>query len=163
MRKLIGIVALAALLPAAAAASATHPQSGRFSGLIAGRPVNGFRDTVTFVVRPRSLVDFTFGTLGCFGYGNFPVGEDPFATSLAILRSVPLAANGTFGITSALARYNGGDPALKLYVTVSGRFTSRTSGSGTIWVSEIAGNGGKCGPQKLSFTVRPGTVSADGG
>src|SRR5262249_50961373 len=92
LRKLIVTLALALLVPTVAAPTSPRPQSGRFSGYVAVKKVNGFSDVVTFVVRPKSLMNFSFGTLGCFGYGNFPAGVDPFSTSLASIGTVPMTA-----------------------------------------------------------------------
>src|SRR5262249_17759095 len=160
LRKLIVTLALALLVPTVAAATSSRPQSGRFSGYVAVKKVNGFSDVVTFVVRPKSLMNFSFGTLGCFGYGNFPAGVDPFSTSLASIGTVPMTAAGTFAVKSVKASYNGGDASTKLFVTISGQFTSPQNGSGTIWITETGQNDAKCGPQKMNFTVSPGNISA---
>ena len=160
MRKLLVPLTLLLIVPAVAAATSARPQSGRFSGYVAVKKVNGFSDTVTFIVRPKSLKNFSFGTLGCFGYGNFPTGVDPFATSLATVYSVPLTAGGTFAVKAAKASYAGGDISTKLFVTVAGQFTSATSATGTITYTETGANDAKCGPSKMNFTVQPGNISA---
>ena len=160
MRKLLVPVTLLAIVPTVAAAASTRPQSGRFSGYVAVKKVNGFSDVVTFVVRPKSLRNFSFGTLGCFGYGAFPTGVDPFATSLATVYSVPMSASGTFAVKAAKASYGGGDISTKLFVTIAGRFTSATSATGTITFTETGANAAKCGPAKMSFTAQPGSISA---
>ena len=61
-------------------AGAALPQKGAFAGKTSLRPINGFTDLVTFNACPRgkTLKKFTFGTLGCFGSGAFPVGTDPY-------------------------------------------------------------------------------------
>ena len=160
MRKLLVPLTLLLIVPAVAAATSARPQSGRFSGFVAVKKVNGFSDTVTFVVRPKSLRNFSFGTLGCFGYGNFPVGVDPFSTSLATVYSVPLTVNGAFSIKAAKASYGGGDVSTKLFVTVTGQFTTPTSATGTITLTETGANAATCGPSKMNFTVQPGNISA---
>ncbi|HZO98119.1 MAG TPA: hypothetical protein VFB42_12180 [Gaiellaceae bacterium] len=162
MRKLTIALALATMLTAAAAAaSGALPRAGvRFTGLTSAKKVNGFQDTVTFVTGTRSLRRFSFGTLGCFGYGTFPVGVDPYATSLAQLKTVPLTPKGTFSVKSAAASYNAGDPGGKLLVTVTGRFSSARSATGTISVVETAGNGGSCGPVKMTFTAKQGSSAS---
>jgi hypothetical protein len=158
VRKLTIALALTTLITAtAAAATAALPRAGaRFTGPTSAKMVNGFGDTVTFVAGTKTLKGFSFGTLGCFGYGTFPVGVDPYAISLAQLKPIPLTAKGTFAITSAQASYNAGDAGIKLLVSVAGQFTSATAAKGTILVTEKAANGGTCGPAKMTFTVKPG-------
>ena len=123
--------------------------------------VNGFGNTVTFLAGSRSLKRFSFGTLGCFGYGTFPVGVDPYSTSLAQLpKAVPVTAKGTFAVTASPASWSGGDSSLKLKVTINGSFTSATAATGTIAISETGGNGGSCGPVKMTFTAQLGNHAA---
>jgi hypothetical protein len=158
VRKLTIALALTTLVTASASAAvAALPRAGvRFTGPTSAKVVNGFGDTVTFVAGAKSLKGFSFGTLGCFGYGTFPTGVDPYATSLAQLTAVPMNAKGTFSVTSARASYNGGDTATKLLVTVTGRFSSPGMAKGTISIMETGRNGGSCGPVKMTFTARPG-------
>ena len=158
MRKVIIALALATALVAVAAASAALPHAGtRFNGTTSAKSVNGFGDDMTFLAGARSLKAFSFGTLGCFGYGSFPVGVDPYADSLAQFRtSIPVTAKGTFAVKSVVVSWNGGDAGTKLKVSVTGAFTSATSVKGTIAVVETAANGGSCGPSKMTFTAAPG-------
>ena len=117
--------------------------------------VNGFGDTVTFLTGRTTLRRFSFGTLGCFGYGQFPVGVDPYGISFAPLtKSVPVSATGAFKITSAAATYSG-DNSTKLKVSVTGQFSTATSAKGTISLIETGPNGGSCGPVKMTFTATP--------
>src|SRR5207237_8510444 len=101
---------VATTLVAGAAATAALPRSGaRYTGPTNSKVVNGFGNTVTFLAGSRSLKRFSFGTLGCFGYGTFPVGVDPYSTSLAQLpKAVPVTAKGTFAITSTPASWTSG-------------------------------------------------------
>lgn len=155
MRKLTIVLLLASALGAAAAAAATLPHAGaRYTGPTNSKVVNGFGNTVTFLAGARSLKRFSFGTLGCFGYGTFPVGVDPYSTSIAQLaKLVPVTSKGTFAVAPTPARWNGGDPATKLKVRISGAFKSATAASGTIWITETGPNGGSCGPVKMTFTA----------
>jgi hypothetical protein len=163
MRKLI-FATTVALLAATCAAAATLPHAGvRFTGPTSAKPVNGFGDSVTFVVGTKSLKRFSFGTLGCFGYGHFPVGVDPYGISLAQLTTtVPMKATGAFSITSAAATYAGGDESTKLKVTVTGQFSSASAVKGLISVVETGQNGASCGPVKMTFTARPGRMLPSG-
>src|SRR5262249_38210651 len=77
VRKLMIALALTMALGVVAAASAALPHAGaRYTGPTNSKVVNGFGNTVTFLAGARSLKRFSFGTLGCFGYGTFPVGVD---------------------------------------------------------------------------------------
>jgi hypothetical protein len=158
VRKLIIALVSTTTLIAVAAAAAALPRSGaRYTGPTNSKVVNGFGNTVTFLAGAKSLKRFSFGTLGCFGYGTFPVGVDPYATSLAqVPKAVPVTAKGTFSIKGTPVSWSGGDEALKLKVTITGSFSSATSASGTILVSESNGNGGSCGPVKMTFVAKVG-------
>ena len=157
MRKLMTALALTTMLTVVAAASAALPHPGaRYTGPTNSKVVNGFGNTVTFLAGARSLKRFSFGTLGCFGYGTFPVGVDPYSTSLAQLpMSVPVTAKGTFAVTSTPANWSGGDSDTKLKVSVVGTFSSATAAKGTISVTETGANG-SCGPVKMTFVAKVG-------
>jgi hypothetical protein len=158
VRKLIIALASTTALVAAGAAAGALPHAGaRYTGATSSKVVNGFGNTVTFLAGARTLKRFSFGTLGCFGYGSFPVGVDPYATSIAQLpKQVPVSAKGTFTVSAVAADWNGGDPGMKLKVTVTGSFTSATAAKGTIAVTESNGNGGTCGPSKMTFVAKLG-------
>jgi hypothetical protein len=158
VRKLIIALAATMALAAAGAAAAALPHAGaRYSGSTSSKVVNGFGNTVTFLAGARTLKRFSFGTLGCFGFGTFPVGVDPYATSIAQLpKQVPVTAKGTFAVSAVTASWNGGDPGMQLKVTVTGAFTSATAAKGTIAITESNGNGGTCGPAKMTFVAKLG-------
>ena len=103
MRKLAITLAVLTTLALAAVALAAVPQKGPFAGKTALHPINGFADLVTFTASGTSLKKFTFGTLGCFGHGSYPVGTDPYAdpTNTAVLKTVTVGANGTFTFKGA--------------------------------------------------------------
>jgi hypothetical protein len=157
VRKLMTALALAMTLGIVAAASAALPHAGaRYTGPTNSKVVNGFGNTVTFLAGARSLKRFSFGTLGCFGYGTFPVGVDPYSTSLAQLaKAVPVTAKGTFAVTSTPANWSGGDADTKLKVSVVGAFSSATAAKGTISITETGANG-SCGPVKMTFVAKVG-------
>lgn len=154
MRKLI-FATMTMFLAATCAAAAITPNVGvRFTGPTSAKTVNGFGDTVTFLTGRTTLKRFSFGTLGCFGYGTFPTGVDPYGISIAQLsKSVPLSAKGTFKLTSTTASYGGADPSIKLKAAVTGQFSSATSAKGLITLTETGANGGSCGPVKMTFTA----------
>jgi len=158
VRKLITALALTTTLAAVAAATAALPRAGaRYTGPTNSKMVNGFGNSVTFLAGSRTLKRFSFGTLGCFGYGTFPVGVDPYATSLAQLpKLIPVTAKGTFSIASTPVTWSGGDAATHLKAAVTGAFTSATAASGTISITETGANGGSCGPVKMTFVAKVG-------
>ena len=155
MRKLIIAITTTLFAATYAAAASVMPHVGaRFTGPTNAKVVNGFGDTVTFLTGRTTLKRFSFGTLGCFGYGQFPTGVDPYGISIAQLtKSVPLSATGAFKITSTTASYGGADSSTKIKVSVIGQFSSTTSAKGTISVIETGANGGSCGPVKMTFTA----------
>jgi hypothetical protein len=156
MRKLIFAITTTLLAATCATAAAVMPNVGvRFTGPTNAKVVNGFGDTVTFLTGRTTLRRFSFGTLGCFGYGTFPTGVDPYGISIAQLtKSVPISAKGAFKITSASATYSG-DNSTTLKVSVIGQFSTATSVKGTISLVETGPNGGSCGPVKMTFTATP--------
>jgi len=158
VRKLIIALVLTTTLSAVTAATGALPRAGaRYTGPTSSKVVNGFGNSVTFLAGAKSLRRFSFGTLGCFGYGTFPVGVDPYSTSIAQLpKAVPVTAKGAFSVTSEAANWNGGDSGMKLKVTLTGTFSSTTAAKGTILVSESNGNGGTCGPLKMTFVAKVG-------
>jgi hypothetical protein len=158
VRKLIIALALTTTLAAVAAATAALPRVGaRYTGPTNSKMVNGFGNTVTFLTGSKTLKRFSFGTLGCFGYGTFPVGVDPYATSLAQLtKLIPITAKGKFSLPSTAASWSGGDANTHLKVAVTGAFTSASAASGTIMVTETGANGGSCGPVKMTFVAKLG-------
>ena len=124
--------------------------------------INGFSDIVTFNVTGggKFVKKFTFGTLGCFGIGSFPVGTDPYGdpTNTGVIASIPVT-KGAFKYTTKLKL-----PESEGTVTtalVQGSFTSSRAVSGTITISQ-SDNGDTCGPSKMKFTAVPGTPTSLG-
>jgi hypothetical protein len=158
MRKLIFAITTTLLAATCAAAAAVVPHVGaRYTGPTSAKVVNGFGDTVTFLTGRTTLKRFSFGTLGCFGYGTFPVGVDPYGTSIAQLtKNVPMTATGTFKIAPTIASYGGADDSIQLKASVVGQFSSPKSAKGIITLTETGANGGSCGPVKMTFTAALG-------
>ncbi len=163
MRKLATTLALTATLALAAAAGAALPTSGAFAGKTSLRPINGFPDLVTFVSAKSGHVlrKFTFGTLGCFGTGAFPVGVDPYGMpeSIGAMPLVKVSPKGTFVLT-AKPKFAGSDGTVTT-ATIKGRFVNRKVVKGTITISQLQ-NGDKCGPSTMKFTAVPGTPASLG-
>lgn len=162
MRKLAITLAVLTTLAVAASAWATVvPSNGSFAGKTALHPINGFSNVVSFnVVGGRSLRKFTFGTLGCFGVGGFPVGTDPYGdpSNTVLLGSIPVT-KGAFKYTAKVTLPDGTGTVSTLLI--QGSFTSSKAVSGTISVSQ-SDKGDSCGPSKTKFTAVPGTPSSLG-
>jgi hypothetical protein len=161
MRKLAITLAVLTTLALAAVALAAVPQKGPFAGKTALRPINGFADLVTFTASGTSLKKFTFGTLGCFGHGSYPVGTDPYAdpTNTAVLKTLTVGANGAFSFKGPATL---ADPqGIVTNATVTGTVSSPTSISGIITITQTQ-NGDTCGPAKMKFTATPGTPTSLG-
>jgi hypothetical protein len=137
------------------------PSNGPFAGKTALHPINGFSDIVTFNVSGgKSLKKFTFGTLGCFGVGSFPVGTDPYGdpTNTGIIASIPVT-KGAFKYTAKLTLPEADGTTTT--ALVQGSFTNSKAVSGTITISQTD-NGDTCGPSKMKFTAVPGTPTSLG-
>jgi hypothetical protein len=162
MHKLAITLAVSTTLALAASAWATVvPSNGPFAGKTGVPSINGFADVVSFsVASGKAMKKFTFGTLGCFGHGSFPVGTDPYGdpTNTVVIASIPVT-KGAFKYT---AKPNLPDASGTVTtVTVQGSFTSSKAVSGTILISQ-SDNGDTCGPAKMKFTATPGTPSSLG-
>ena len=163
MRKLAITLALSTTLALAASALAALPTPGAFAGKTSLRNVNGFPDVVTFVAAKNGLTlkKFTFGTLGCFGTGAFPVGVDPYGrpASVGTVASVPLTTTGTFTLT-ATPKFIETDGVVTTAI-IKGSVVNSKSIKGTITISQNS-SGDKCGPATMKFTAVPGTPDSLG-
>jgi hypothetical protein len=163
MRKLAIMLALSITFGLAGAAVAALPTKGKFAGKTSLHSINGFHDLVTFVSANggRTLKKFTFGTLGCFGTGAFPVGVDPYGMpeSIGSIPKVKVNANGTF-LVIAKPKFAGDNGAVTT-ATVKGVFATARSVKGTITITQVS-DGDKCGPAKMKFTAVPGTPDSLG-
>lgn len=157
MRKLVIVFAAVAALLLTASALAVLPQKGKWAGTTNVHG-NGFQDGVVFQAIDNGLTlhDFSFGTLGCFGTGAFPVGVDPYAlaTSVGTVKTIPVTAKGTFNATTKphFAETDG----ITTTAVISGAFTGKTKVSGTIVITQVDDQKDKCGPTKMKFTAAPG-------
>ena len=161
MRKLAITLAVSTTLVLAASAWAVVPSNGPFAGKTALHPINGFADVLSFNMSGgKAMRKFTFGTLGCFGVGAFPVGTDPYGdpTNTVVIGSIPVK-KGVFKFTTkpTLPEANG----TVTTVTVQGSFTSSKAVNGIISVSQ-SDNGDTCGPSKMKFSATPGTPTSLG-
>jgi len=164
MRKLAITLAVSTMLVLCASALAAIPTAGPFAGKTSARNSNGFPDVVTFVAAKsgKALTKFTFGTLGCFGTGAFPVGVDPYAlpASVGTVKSIPLSAKGTFTVT--VTPYFAETDGVTTTATIAGTVVNSKSITGTITISQVTDATDKCGPAKMKFTAVPGTPDSLG-
>ena len=105
----------------------------------------------------KSLKKFTFGTLGCFGHGSYPVGTDPYGDPTehgASSRPIPVTrtAPSRSRRSPTLADPQG---IVTTATVIQGTFTSSKSVSGTITITQTQ-NGDTCGPAKMKFTADAG-------
>jgi hypothetical protein len=157
MRTLVVVTTIVASLVLAASALAVLPAARtKFAGTTSERPINGFRATVTFAAGPggRTIRNFVFQTLGCFGTGAFPAGTDPYAEEPWRVASIPVDAKGAF--SAAVKPVGSGIDAGKMTAKISGSFTGATKVAGKITFSQVQ-SGSDCGPQTVKFAAAAGT------
>jgi hypothetical protein len=162
MRKVATTLAVTSALCLVGVAAAALPTAGPFAGKTSVHSINGFNDLVTFKAAKNglSMTKFTFGTLGCFGHGSFPVGTDPYGdpTNTGVVRSIPVAKNGTF-LTTTTPTFAG--TTVVTTATIKGTFSASNAVSGTITIKQT-NNGDSCGPTTMKFTAAPGTPNSLG-
>ena len=152
-RFIVTTSAVAVLAFAATSAFAVVPsQRSVFKGVTSEHAVNGYKPTIQFVSQAggKTITNFVFETLGCFGAGQFPVGTDPFAESPWRLPKLKVPANGILS-----TKVNATSPALdsgKMAVTVSGTFTSTSKMTGKLTYTQDQ-SGATCGPRTVKFSV----------
>jgi hypothetical protein len=155
---LTSAVLVCALLLAATALAAKPKKNAHFGGHTSAPAIEGFRAPVTFTVAPNGvgLNRFTFGSIGCFGSGGFRPGVSPYkGNSLIDAGKLRVPANGKFSDT-ALAGYTIAGQTTTTKITISGKFATPKSVSGTITFSQMVVGGGvnsECGPAKLTFSA----------
>jgi hypothetical protein len=156
----IGSIAVAlttaVLLFAGIAFAASPKKNARFGGNTSAPAVEGFRAPVKFTVAPdgKSLLNFTFGTFGCFGAGGFRPGVNPYTgNSLVNAGKVKVGANGKVS-AKTLSGYTVAGQKTTTTISIDAKFSSPKRVSGTISFSQVVSPGGaKCGPANLSFTA----------
>lgn len=147
-----------ALLIAASALAAKPKKNTSFAGHTSAQPTEGFRAPVKFKVAPdsKSLYNFTFGSFGCFGAGGFRPNVNPYTgNSLIDAGKLKVPASGKF-TDHAISSYTVSSQNTQTKITVSGKFSSPKSVSGTIVISQVVTGGGlnlKCGPGTVDFTA----------
>jgi hypothetical protein len=151
----VGTAVAVSLVLAASALAVLPSKRSKFNGVTSEHAINGYHPTVTFTAPAggRTLTNFVFETLGCFGSGQFAVGVDPFIENPWRVTRIPVSAKGAY---SAKVRPVGSSPdAGTMTATITGTFTSQTAAVGKITFSQVQDQA-DCGPRTLKFTVKTG-------
>ena len=155
----ISIAALAAvlgLLLLAVGAFAAQPTPGKtYTGIMGLGPYNGFKARVTFKVSTdgKHVLAFNWQAGGCIcmgGPGN--AYADPYNNYRAA--TIPVSATGTFSAENVKWVGRSQTPAKTTIFTVSGRFTTATTATGTIHYTQTdSGGAGPCSGH-VTFTAK---------
>ncbi len=155
------LVLVCAAVLTATALAAKPKKHARFSGTTNTTPVEGFHAPVRFTVSSdgRSLLNFTFGSFGCFGAGGFRPNTNPYTGhSLIDAGKLKVSSNGKFS-DSAISSYTVQGQKTTTKMTISGSFSTPKRVSGSISLSQTVVGGGvnsKCGPGGPKFTAKAG-------
>lgn len=158
--RVLALTAVAALTLTGTALAA-HPKSGKkYGGTTTEAKVAGKRPTVTFKVSSngRKLVNFTYQTVGCFA-GATAAKQN--------LGSLAVSSSGAFSAHNVTTHRSSGAQVLVTKTSLSGKFKSSGTATGTITYSQsVVVKGGPqikpCGPRKLSFTAKVASSSGGG-
>jgi hypothetical protein len=159
----IAALTFSVVLALSAAALAAHPKAGtKYAGFTAEQKIEGFGAPVSFKVSANGakLLNFQYGSLGCFGAGGFRPGVNPFTQFGGIKRlgTFTVSTNGHFSIANAKSTYKSSKFKYSIVTTsqVTGRFVTSKHATGTIRFSQADRQGGKttnCGPASIAFTA----------
>ena len=149
------LLAATLTLGLAATALAAHPKPGkRYAGTETNvEKIVGFSAPVSFKVSStgKQLLNFSYGTIGCFGAGGFRPGVNPYTKSDVItVGPITVKSSGSFSISGAKLTYHyptGGYTQMTT-TTIRGKFTNRKTATGTITYSQTltppSGSGSTC-------------------
>jgi hypothetical protein len=151
----VALLAATLTLGLAASALAAHPESGRrYRGTQTNvNPIESFSAPVSFKVSStgKQLLHFSYGTIGCFGAGGFKPGVNPYTKSALIaVGPITVTGSGHFSIANSKMTYHypTGGYTQVTKTTISGRFTTRKTATGTITFSQTltppSGSGSSC-------------------
>jgi len=151
-----------ALLASAASALAAHPKKGaRFTGIVIGPEINGFKPPVKFKVSAngRTLTGFTYSTLGCFSAGGFRPGIDYYTEPSALIEvgALKVSRSGSFSKKGIVSVHKGPGGSTTTTSTISGSFTSPTAVTGTItFAQKLSPGGAACNTSSypIEFTAK---------
>jgi hypothetical protein len=155
IKAMAALIAAGLALVLAATALAAHPKPGkRYAGTITNvEKIEGFSAPVSFKVSAPAtqLLNFSYGTTGCFGSGGFWPGVNPYTASDAItVGAITVARSGSFSISNSKSTYHSTKYGFSYITTsqVTGKFTTSNSATGTISFSQKyvlkTGKGSSC-------------------
>ena len=150
-----GLLAATLTLGLAATAFAAHPKPGRrYTGTQTNvNTIVGFSAPVSFKVSStgKQLLNFSYGTIGCFGAGGFKPGVNPYTKSdLITVGPVTVKSSGSFSFSNSKVTYHypTGGYTQVTQTTIRGKFTNRKTATGTITYSQTltppSGSGSTC-------------------
>jgi hypothetical protein len=143
------VVGILALVTAASAMAAHPKKNARFTGIVIGPEINGFKPPVTFKVSSNGKIlnGFTYSTLGCFSEGGFRPGVDYYTQPSALMKlgKLEVSRAGTFSKGGVVSIFKGVGGSVTTTSRVTGSFTSPTSVTGTLTFSQkLSPGGAKC-------------------
>jgi len=143
---LFATVAAALGLALAVDALAAVPKAGTtFTGFTSVEPSHGHRAAVSFKVSAngKQVLAFKWAAPGCMGMGGPNPYADPYWNYL--VGTIPISATGTFAVKDVKWVGTSQTPHKTTLSTVSGRFTSATTATGTIHYTQTDASGaGPC-------------------
>lgn len=156
-RILIAALAAALGLALAVGALAALPTPGKtFTGFTSVPPYRGFKAAVSFKVSTsgRQLLGFKWAAGGCIGMGGpGNAYADPYNNYL--VGTIPVSATGTFSVKNVPSITRGhGAPIKTTTSTVSGRFTTAKTATGTINYTQKDSEGAGPCSGNTTFTAR---------
>jgi hypothetical protein len=144
----IPIAALAAALSLtlAVGALAALPTAGKtYTGFTSVPPYRGFKAAVSFKVSTngKQLLGFQWAAGGCIGMGGpGNAYADPYNNYR--VGTIPVSATGTFSVANVKWTSNYHSPAKTTTSTISGRFTTAKTATGTIHYRQTDTDGAAC-------------------
>jgi hypothetical protein len=157
-RTLILVAALGAAvsLAFAVAALAAQPTAGKtYTGFTSVQPYNGYRAAVSFKVSSngKQLLGFWWEEGGCIGMGGpGNAYADPYNTYH--VGTIPVSATGTFSVANVKWTSSHHSPAKTTTSTISGRFTTAKTATGTIHYTQTDSDGAGPCTGHTTFTAR---------
>jgi hypothetical protein len=156
LRILVAALGATLSLALAAAALAALPIAGKtFTGFTSVQPYNGFKAKASFKVSTngKQLLGFVWQAGGCIGMGGpGNAYADPYNNYR--VGTIPVSATGTFSVANAKWTSTNHSPAKTTTFTVSGRFTSPTTATGSIHYTQTDGGGAGPCSGNTTFTAK---------
>src|SRR3954447_2358739 len=153
-RAIVGTAVAVSLVVAASAVASLPTKRTKFNGVTSEHAINGYHATVAFTAPAggRTLGNFVFETVGCFGSGQFPVGVDPYIENPWRVTKIPVGGTGAY--SAKVKPVGSSTDAGTMTATITGTL-SATSAAGKITFSQVQG-AADCGPRTVKFTATTG-------